>query len=67
VCRIRGPDAAFVPTVSATWPAYEHVNVQVGLDAWLAAGHDGARRHGRRRLRTLGRRRCFLPFIPMKN
>jgi hypothetical protein len=40
-----GPDAAFVPTVSATWPSYEHVNVQVGLDAWLAAGNDGDRRH----------------------
>ncbi|MGH3205870.1 MAG: AAA family ATPase [Streptosporangiaceae bacterium] len=34
-----GPDAASLPTVSATWPAYEHVNVQVGLEAWLAAGH----------------------------
>jgi hypothetical protein len=31
-----GPDAASLPTVSATWPAYEHVNVQVGLEAWLA-------------------------------
>jgi hypothetical protein len=31
-----GPDAASQPTVSASWPAYEHVNVQVGLDAWLA-------------------------------
>jgi hypothetical protein len=34
-----GPDAAFLPTVSATWPSYEHVNVQVGVDAWLAGGH----------------------------
>jgi hypothetical protein len=33
-----GPEAAALPTVSATWPAYEHVNVQVGLEAWLAAG-----------------------------
>jgi hypothetical protein len=40
-----GPDAASLPTVSATWPSYEHVNVQVGLDAWLAAGNDGDRRH----------------------
>ncbi len=24
--------------VEETWPAYEHVNVQAGLDAWLAAG-----------------------------
>jgi hypothetical protein len=31
-----GPEAASLPSVSATWPAYEHVNVQVGLDAWLA-------------------------------
>ena len=39
-----GPDAAYLPTVSATWPAYEHVNVQVGLDAWLAA-QPGGRGH----------------------
>jgi hypothetical protein len=32
-----GPDAATLPTASATWPSYEHVNVQVGVDAWLAA------------------------------
>ena len=31
-----GPDAVNVPTASATWPSYEHVNVQVGVDAWLA-------------------------------
>ncbi len=31
-----GPDAATLPTVLGTWLAYEHVNVQVGLDAWLA-------------------------------
>jgi len=31
-----GPDAAYLPTASATWPSYEHVNVQVGVDAWLA-------------------------------
>jgi hypothetical protein len=36
-----GPDAPYLPTVSATWPAYEHVNVQVGLDAWLAADPGG--------------------------
>jgi hypothetical protein len=43
-----GPDAALLPTVSATWPSYEHVNVQVALDAWLAAGGDasgGGRSH----------------------
>jgi ATPase family associated with various cellular activities (AAA) len=32
-----GDDAAALPTVSASWPPYEHVNVQIGLDAWLAA------------------------------
>jgi hypothetical protein len=31
-----GPQAADVPVVRATWPAYDRVNVQVGLDAWLA-------------------------------
>ena len=44
-----GPDAALLPTVSATWPSYEHVNVQVALDAWLADGAgdggSGARGH----------------------
>jgi hypothetical protein len=40
-----GPEAASVPTASATWPSYEHVNVQVGLEAWLAEGADGVRRH----------------------
>jgi len=48
-----GPDAALLPTVSATWPSYEHVNVQVALDAWLAGGggasggdaSGGGRRH----------------------
>jgi hypothetical protein len=38
-----GPDAAALPTVSATWPSYDHVNVQVGLEAWLEA--DGERQH----------------------
>jgi ATPase family associated with various cellular activities (AAA) len=38
-----GPDAATLPTVSATWPSYEHVNVQVGLEAWLDQG--GERTH----------------------
>jgi hypothetical protein len=40
-----GPDAALLPTVSATWPSYEHVNVQVALDAWLADGTGGGRGH----------------------
>jgi ATPase family associated with various cellular activities (AAA) len=38
-----GPTAAALPTVSATWPMWDHVNVQVGLDAWLAASP--GRRH----------------------
>jgi len=38
-----GPSAAALPTVSATWPTWDHVNVQVGLDAWLAASP--GRRH----------------------
>jgi hypothetical protein len=32
-----GPRAADVPVVRVTWPGYDRVNVQVGLDAWLAA------------------------------
>jgi hypothetical protein len=32
-----GADAPGWPVVSASWPAYDHVNVQIGLDAWLAA------------------------------
>jgi len=39
-----GPDAASLPTVSATWPAYEHVNVQVGLEAWLEQGSERTHR-----------------------
>jgi hypothetical protein len=31
-----GSDAATLPTVSDTCPLYEQVNLQVGLDAWLA-------------------------------
>jgi ATPase family associated with various cellular activities (AAA) len=31
-----GPQAAEVPVVRSTWPGYDRVNVQVGLDAWLA-------------------------------
>jgi hypothetical protein len=40
-----GPDAASLPTASATWPSYEHVNVQVGVDAWLAGRRRGCRVH----------------------
>ncbi len=31
-----GPDAAALPVISGSWPGYDHVNVQAGLDAWLA-------------------------------
>jgi hypothetical protein len=31
-----GPDAAVLPVAKATWRGYDHVNVQAGLDAWLA-------------------------------
>jgi hypothetical protein len=32
-----GDGAESLPAVSAMWPAYEHVNVQGGVDRWLAA------------------------------
>jgi cell division protease FtsH len=32
-----GADADGLPAVSGSWPTYEHVNLQAGLDAWLAA------------------------------
>lgn len=38
-----GADAATLPTASATWPSWDHVNIQVGIDAWLAASP--GRRH----------------------
>jgi ATPase family associated with various cellular activities (AAA) len=31
-----GPGAAEVPVVIGSWQRYDHVNVQAGLDAWLA-------------------------------
>ena len=31
-----GADADGFPAVSGSWPSYEHVNLQAGLDAWLA-------------------------------
>jgi hypothetical protein len=37
-----GPGTASLPVASASWPRYEHVNVQAGLSAWLA---DGGREH----------------------
>ena len=30
-----------LPVVSGTWPGYDHVNVQAGLNAWLADGEIG--------------------------
>jgi hypothetical protein len=32
-----GPGASGLPVLSERWPAYEHVNVALALDAWLAA------------------------------
>jgi hypothetical protein len=32
-----GPGAASLPVVSGGWRGYDHVNVQAGLDAWLAS------------------------------
>jgi len=31
-----GPGVATLPVASGTWPQYDQVNVQAGLDAWLA-------------------------------
>jgi hypothetical protein len=31
-----GPGAPLLDVVEETWPGYDHVNVQAGLDAWLA-------------------------------
>ena len=31
-----GPGTATMPVVGGSWPAYDHVNVQAGLAAWLA-------------------------------
>ena len=30
-----GPEASALDVVEETWPGYDHVNVQAGLDAWL--------------------------------
>jgi hypothetical protein len=35
-----GPDAAILPTIADTSPLYEQLNVQVGVEAWLAAAAD---------------------------
>ena len=44
-----GPDAATLPTVSATWASYEHVNVQLGLEAWLETDRGAAAKAHRER------------------
>jgi hypothetical protein len=31
-----GPDAAALPVVGGSWRGYDHVNLQAGVDAWLA-------------------------------
>src|SRR5215468_8730708 len=49
-----GPEAAALPVARASWRGYDQVNVQAGLDAWLAepgrqheiAGLTGGRYHG---------------------
>jgi hypothetical protein len=38
-----GPDAATLPTITDSSQLYQQLNVQVGVDAWLAA--DAGRRH----------------------
>ena len=40
-----GPEAAGRPVVSGSWRGYDHVNVQAGLDAWLAADDQIGRAH----------------------
>jgi ATPase family associated with various cellular activities (AAA) len=32
-----GPGWASLPVVTGSWASFDHVNVQIGLDAWLAA------------------------------
>ena len=39
-----GPDVGSFPVVGTAWPSYEHVNVQLGLEHWLA---NSARSHER--------------------
>ena len=38
-----GSGAEYLPVVSGSWPPYDHVNVQVGIDRWLASA-DGSHR-----------------------
>ena len=35
-----GPEAARLPTISGSYPLWEHVNLQVGVESWLAASPD---------------------------
>jgi hypothetical protein len=37
LAEFLGDGAASLEVVQESWPGYEHVNVQAGLDAWLAA------------------------------
>src|SRR5260370_22587310 len=41
-----GTEAAGRPVVSGSWRGYDHLNVQAGLDAWLAADGRGHRLAG---------------------
>jgi hypothetical protein len=38
-----GPGAEYLPVASGSWPPYDHVNVQGGIDRWLASA-DGQHR-----------------------
>ena len=35
-----GPEAARLPTISGSYSLWEHVNLQVGVEAWLTADPD---------------------------
>ena len=37
-----GPEAGRLPTISGSYPLWEHVNLQVGVESWLAASPDRA-------------------------
>ena len=50
-----GPGATTFDVVEETWPGYDHVNVQAGLDAWLA---DARRSLGTRRRRRTSSTPC---------
>jgi ATPase family associated with various cellular activities (AAA) len=58
--RHLGRDVTELPVVGSSWPAYDHVNVQRGLDAWLA--RDG-RRHRLIGLRGYRHRDFGLPDL----